>query len=152
MDLALEVEGGSLVSASSYDMRHPPENIIDGKDSTFWSTTGGFPQEAIIKLKDTAGVSIQTITTVTTNVRRLEIEKSQGPGASRWEPVYSTVLDDTEGDIQLHSQSVRGVESSHIKIKLTSGWGEHASVHRVSVLGKLTGPVSTSGRPAAYRD
>lgn len=71
VDLASQAEGATVVSASSYDMRHPPENIIDGHDFTFWCTTGGFPQEVVIKLKDMTGVSIQTITTVTTNGKRI---------------------------------------------------------------------------------
>jgi len=32
------------------DIRHPPQNVLDGKDETFFATTGLYPQEIVVDL------------------------------------------------------------------------------------------------------
>ena len=49
-DLANPAAGGSILSATSFDMMHAPDSIIDGDPSSFWSTTGSYPQEFVLKL------------------------------------------------------------------------------------------------------
>lgn len=56
----LGVDKGPLVQvvmATSVDTKHPPENAIDESEKSFWITTGLFPQELIIELKERAKVS-----------------------------------------------------------------------------------------------
>ena len=40
-----------VVSATSFDMRFNADNIFDSSLSTFWITTGLYPQELMIDLK-----------------------------------------------------------------------------------------------------
>ena len=59
-DLAHPSAGASILSATSYDMMHTPESIIDGNAGSFWSTTGSYPQEFVLKLgteSDVEGIS-----------------------------------------------------------------------------------------------
>lgn len=49
-DVALAAAGSSIAAATCADERHPPENTLDGTESTFWMTTGLFPQELVIAL------------------------------------------------------------------------------------------------------
>ena len=39
-DYAREEAGSQIVMATCVDDRFPPENMLDGKESTFWVTTG----------------------------------------------------------------------------------------------------------------
>ncbi len=55
-------DGPCLLVLLQVDDRFPPENILDGKDATFWMTTGMFPQECVLSLK--AGVKVSKITTL----------------------------------------------------------------------------------------
>ncbi|KAM9005858.1 intraflagellar transport protein 25 homolog isoform 1-T2 [Sarcophilus harrisii] len=48
VDLCLASEGTEVILATSSDEKYPPENMIDGNSTTFWTTTGMFPQEFII--------------------------------------------------------------------------------------------------------
>ena len=64
-DYAREENGGQVVMASCGDERFPPENMLDGKDSTYWVTTGMFPQEFVLKLDSCIRVS--KITTLSMN-------------------------------------------------------------------------------------
>lgn len=50
-DYAREGAGAQIVMCSSLDERFPPERMLDGKDSTFWMTTGMFPQEFVVSLR-----------------------------------------------------------------------------------------------------
>jgi hypothetical protein len=64
-DYAREENGAQIVMATSVDERFPPENMLDGKDSTFWMTTGMFPQEFVVALR--TGVHVSKITTLSLN-------------------------------------------------------------------------------------
>jgi hypothetical protein len=66
MELASAAKGATVVVATSFDARHPPDVVLDGRDSTFFTTTGQFPQEMIIKLSE-SGAAIQSVQTITTN-------------------------------------------------------------------------------------
>lgn len=56
-DYAREENGGSCVMASCVDERFLPECMLDGKDGTFWLTTGMFPQEFVLALESPVRVS-----------------------------------------------------------------------------------------------
>jgi heat shock protein beta-11 len=66
-DYAREENGAQIVMATCVDERFPPENMLDGKDSTFWMTTGMFPQEFVVALR--TGVHVSKITTLSLNGR-----------------------------------------------------------------------------------
>eukprot|EP00949_MAST-11_sp_MAST-11-sp1_P004929 g4929.t1 len=133
-DLASEHQGGSVVSASSYDNDHPPSLIVDGNDHTFWSSTGMYPQEFVIKLGSTS--QITRIKTLTTNVKKLVVERCEGVTPVSWEKVYDMEIPDTDGRLQVESNQVQRITANFLKFKLTSGWGDFATVHKVSVEGK----------------
>ena len=63
-----------VVCGSSCDPRHPPHNVADEKEGTFWMTTGMFPQMLVVRLvnnrNNDAPVDIEMIRTSTTNGRR----------------------------------------------------------------------------------
>ena len=40
-----------IIFASSYDEKHPPENIFDNNKKTFFSSTGMFPQEICVQFE-----------------------------------------------------------------------------------------------------
>jgi hypothetical protein len=57
MDFALASNGASVMMATANDDNHPSENVLDGKDDTFWITTGLFPHELVIKLSKRESIS-----------------------------------------------------------------------------------------------
>ena len=40
-----------VIFSSSYDEKHPPENIFDNNKKTFFSSTGMFPQEICVQFE-----------------------------------------------------------------------------------------------------
>lgn len=132
-DLAQE-STARIITASSYDGRHPPEHILDPEDSTFWSTTGTYPQEFVLQFGTISEVA--KVKVVTTNVRNLTIEKCEGSSPTSWEKVTVMELEDNEGRLQVESVTVRKFECSFLKFRIENGHGDHSTVHRVFCEGR----------------
>ncbi|KAF0720846.1 hypothetical protein AaE_010269, partial [Aphanomyces astaci] len=58
------VEGAQVTSATSFDPKFPPSNVLDGDTGTKWATCGLYPQEIIVQLATTSVISkVKTWTT-----------------------------------------------------------------------------------------
>mmetsp|Transcript_6229 Transcript_6229/g.19255 ORF Transcript_6229/g.19255 Transcript_6229/m.19255 type:complete len:127 (-) Transcript_6229:557-937(-) len=56
-DFARQENGAVVVMTSCEDDAFPADNVLDGKESSFWITTGMFPQEFVISLAKPVQVS-----------------------------------------------------------------------------------------------
>jgi len=148
--------------ASCVDERFPPENMLDGKDSTFWMTTGMFPQEFVLAMGKPIRVS--KVTTLSLNVKKLAVEKCETDNPSSFEKVFEVELANRGDRLQTEVHQVN-IKARYLKFTLLSGHGEFATVNRVSVVGEsLTGddggvmedegrPISAGmAAPGVYRD
>ena len=86
MQLASESQGCSVVSATSNDLVHLPSSILANERSgdsndNFWMSTGSFPQEIVIQLG--AASSIKSVDIVSLGVRKIQLDKCDGPQANR---------------------------------------------------------------------
>ena len=54
---------------------HPPECVSDGTPKTFWTTTGLFPQEIVLTLKDQ--IRISRVTFTSTGVQKLVVSRAR---------------------------------------------------------------------------
>ena len=133
-DLASARNGGEVYTASCHDARHPPSAIIEGDDSSFWQTTGGFPQEFILQLSSKAEVT--RVTTKTSNVKNLVVERCQASGPNQWEKVIDVVVDQSDGRLQVETNTLASKQANFLKFKVMSGYGDCASVHNVQVDGQ----------------
>ncbi|CAE8669448.1 unnamed protein product, partial [Polarella glacialis] len=79
--------GGRVLMASSVDGDHPPDNVIDGDEATYWISTGLYPQEILFELGKPATVS--GIWLSTTNVRMVRIEGCVEESAVTFETLAS---------------------------------------------------------------
>ncbi|XP_014880362.1 intraflagellar transport protein 25 homolog [Poecilia latipinna] len=127
----IDSSGAHVVLASSSDENHPPENITDGNNKTFWMSTGMFPQEFIIRFPETTNIS--TVIMDSYNIKHLKIERNTSPNAADFEPVTQEELEHTEGHLQLNSISLKGCSATHLRFIITEGYDHFVSVHRISV-------------------
>ena len=128
-DLAHMETGTEVHSTSSLDIEHQPDNIIDGDQSTFWTSTGLFPQEFVLKLG--ASASITKIKTSTTNVRHFVVESCDGPSPVTWVPVFDLELGNTgTGQLQVEVNKVKCL-ATWLKFKVLSGWSDFVTFHQV---------------------
>ncbi|XP_022056561.1 intraflagellar transport protein 25 homolog [Acanthochromis polyacanthus] len=131
IDSTLSSLGAKVVLAASSDENHPPENIIDGNTSTFWMSTGMFPQEFVIRFAEPTTVAAVTMDSY--NVKHLKIEKNTSQNASQFEPVTEKEFEHTEGHLQSNAISLNGSRATHLRFLIISGYDHFVSVHRVSV-------------------
>ncbi|XP_061423419.1 intraflagellar transport protein 25 homolog isoform X2 [Lethenteron reissneri] len=111
-DVALSSAGARVSLATSSDERHPAENVTDGSSSTFWMSTGTFPQEFIITLADV------------TSIQSMRIE------------CYNE-LEHNESNLQTEDINVKIVQAQHLRFIIRSAYDHFTSVHRVSVAGNI---------------
>lgn len=135
-ELALDPKyGAEILTATSFDLSHPPDNILDGAINTFWSTTGSYPQEFVVKLGSQA--EIASVSLFSSNIRELTVEACTGSSPTAWKEIFDTAVDDTEGQLQtFREEPDRTFSATYLKFKITTGWGDYATVHKLSVTGK----------------
>mmetsp|Transcript_16827 Transcript_16827/g.24699 ORF Transcript_16827/g.24699 Transcript_16827/m.24699 type:complete len:143 (-) Transcript_16827:186-614(-) len=138
-ELGLDTEGTSILTASCYDARHPPEHVIDGETNTFWATTGSFPQEIIVQLQGLA--TIQRIQTQTMNVQQLVVEKCSSAIATSWEKVTDTELQERDSGMQTQTHECPPrMAATFLKFRIEKGWSEYCTLHKISIQGSIQPP------------
>mmetsp|Transcript_5739 Transcript_5739/g.20593 ORF Transcript_5739/g.20593 Transcript_5739/m.20593 type:complete len:139 (-) Transcript_5739:2067-2483(-) len=131
--LATEASGAEVIAATSFDPAHPSHAVIDEDETTFWSTTGCFPQEVIIKFP--APVFITKVKTMTTNVRNLCVDKCDGASPVSWERVYAVEVGDADGRMQVEATQTPKLSATFLKIRILDGWDDFTTFHRLIVEG-----------------
>ena len=85
-NLALESSGASVSLSTAWDKNHIAENVIDGKDDTFWTTTGLFPHELIISFA--TPISVQNVTVFSSGLKRVALERTENEDPTAFEKIY----------------------------------------------------------------
>lgn len=145
-DYAREENGGQVVMASCHDERFPPDSMCDGKDNTFWATTGMYPQEFVLKLE--SAIRVSKITTLSMNVRKLAVEKCETEKPDQFEKVFEVELANRGERLQTEVHQVN-IRAKYLKFIILGGHGEFATVNRVSVVG---GDDNGGGYGGSYDD
>mmetsp|Transcript_51984 Transcript_51984/g.137318 ORF Transcript_51984/g.137318 Transcript_51984/m.137318 type:complete len:213 (+) Transcript_51984:120-758(+) len=140
-DQACERSGGRVFFASSRDPGHPPENAIDGRDGTYWISTGLYPQEIILQVSRPTIVASVKLTT--TRVRAVTVEVSSEERPLNFRTLAEEELEDTGVDrLQVREMACPSAESAQpvewVKLTIASGWSDFCSVHKLQVHGEVT--------------
>jgi len=114
--------------ATASDDRYPPENILDGKENSFWVTTGLYPHEFVVELKEAA--SISKIKMWSSHIKKLAIEKSNS--VDRFEKVLEVELQDKTSRLQIESHQV-DIKAKFVKFVIISGWDDFSAVNKISM-------------------
>lgn len=119
--------------ASCADDRYPPDNVLDGKDSSFWISTGMYPQEFVVMLDSV--VTVTKITTLSVNVKKLIVERCEQSTAVNFEKVFDVELSNRGDRLQteVHQLNMR---AKYLKFIISAGYHDFATINRVSVIGE----------------
>ncbi|XP_029474525.1 intraflagellar transport protein 25 homolog [Rhinatrema bivittatum] len=134
-DVCLSSVGARVVLATSSDEHYAPENILDGKSETFWTTTGMFPQEFIISFSGL--VKINKLSVQCYLVRSLKIEKSISKDPIHFERCAQKDLEHSEGQLQIEEFMLSGSQATHLRFIIESGYDHFVSIHRVMADGAM---------------
>ncbi|XP_068809311.1 intraflagellar transport protein 25 homolog isoform X2 [Struthio camelus] len=132
-DWCLSSAGAALVLATSSDEKHPPENMVDGRSETFWTTTGMFPQEFIIGFP--ACVKVRKVAVQCYLVRTLRIERSVSKEPVDFEQCIEKDLQYTEGELQTAEFPLPDFQATYLRFIIKSAFDHFVSVHRVMAEG-----------------
>jgi heat shock protein beta-11 len=152
MDL-IELGSANLVATSSDGEHHIGlllQKSATSDGSSFFMSTGLFPQEIIISLAEPA--NIKSIELSGRGIKVIELGKIDSPQTSNWDAVASSSLED-DGNIQrivLEAKTRNTFIASSVRLRIVSGWDSFVSIHKISVIGS---PVTTliDGSPAVAR-
>lgn len=122
-----------LFYATSLDSDHPPTNIIDNDETTFWMTTGLYPQEVVLQFKKPA--QITRITTITGKVKGMVVYAALDKELTEWNEIDSTNLPAQPIKQQETHQLNYQRTTYGIKLVITKGWGTFSAVYLVRVEG-----------------
>jgi hypothetical protein len=76
-----------------------------------------FPQEIVVQLGESA--MIKTLDVISTGIRKIQLDKCDGPQANTWEIVSASEASDGDGDLQrLSLQIPPRVTASYLRIKV----------------------------------
>ncbi|PVD23714.1 hypothetical protein C0Q70_16987 [Pomacea canaliculata] len=135
LDYASVKEGAQIVLSTSSDENHPPENIIDGLDETFWATTGLYPQEVIIRFKSPINISSVAISCF--NVQKIALEGSEQDNSDKFVLLSEQEFDRDDHHKQNEEIRVEGNKQVHcLRLLITSGYDHFVAVYNVKVNGR----------------
>jgi heat shock protein beta-11 len=117
-----------VVAATSYDIRHPPSAIVDGDAKSFWSSTGLFPQEFVLRLPAKASLSKLRIRCA--NIKHLVVERCDGASAVNFSSYVEQDLPDIDG-VQDVTVPTPGFPVTFLKVRITSAYVDFVFVYSV---------------------
>ncbi|KAK7101174.1 intraflagellar transport protein 25 homolog [Littorina saxatilis] len=133
-DVALASGGAQIALSTSSDDSHPPEHMIDGTDETFWTTTGLYPQEVIVRFQ--ALMSINSVELSSYDVQNIALETSESDSIDSFEPLAEKEVERTDHQLQTVEVSVGERRAQCLRIIINSGYDHFVAVHRLKVNGK----------------
>lgn len=128
------MSGLQVVCATSLDPEHPPSAAVDGKDASFWMTTGMFPQEIIVALPEAAALS--QLTVVSRAVRRMTVALSDSSQPTAFEQALEVEVapgGDDARDVQFEAHALGGTRARYVKLTIEDAHDEFCAVHKISV-------------------
>eukprot|EP00746_Dinoflagellata_sp_MGD_P066359 gnl/MRDRNA2_/MRDRNA2_27508_c0_seq1.p1 gnl/MRDRNA2_/MRDRNA2_27508_c0~~gnl/MRDRNA2_/MRDRNA2_27508_c0_seq1.p1 ORF type:complete len:137 (-),score=24.77 gnl/MRDRNA2_/MRDRNA2_27508_c0_seq1:85-495(-) len=133
LDYASKAQGAKVLMVSSLDERHLGENIIDGSDSTYWISTGLYPQEVLIELGSPAKISALKL--LMTNAHNVRVEGCGEDTPVNFKTLAEVEMENKSSRLQMKDVSVRSDEQLHfIKVMILSGWHDFCSVHKIAAI------------------
>jgi len=122
-----------VIFASSFDDRHPPQNILNN-NKEFWSTTGLYPQELILNL-DTA-TNINSVNISSYGIKKISIESCENDSAINF--IKQAEIFDVpfrDGKIQSFFLTFSGNKkmSKLIRIIIEEGYDDFCSLYNITL-------------------
>ena len=122
-----------LYYATSLDVDHPPQNAIEPNETTFWTTTGLFPQECAFKFKNPA--QIIRVTTITGKVKAIALYAATNKEMSEWVEIDTFNLPAQPIKQQeTHQLSLKNATYG-VKVIINQAWGPFAALYLLRIEG-----------------
>mmetsp|Transcript_10485 Transcript_10485/g.11767 ORF Transcript_10485/g.11767 Transcript_10485/m.11767 type:complete len:128 (-) Transcript_10485:57-440(-) len=124
-----------VISATSFDLRFSADNIFDSDPSTFWITTGLYPQELMIDLK--APHNLNELKVKSMRVKKMLIEgcASAESSETNFFKIGEKNFKGTGDSMQNEKISLTGAKGLlFLRVVIEEGYDDFASVHYVEMV------------------
>eukprot|EP00919_Chromeraceae_sp_WS-2016_P011628 GHVR01027161.1.p1 GENE.GHVR01027161.1~~GHVR01027161.1.p1 ORF type:complete len:149 (+),score=17.10 GHVR01027161.1:50-448(+) len=126
------IAGSKVVLVTSMDNRHPPENILNDDERSFWMSTGLYPQELIIEIADTT-LNIQCVKFMSTHLKSVSIEYTQESTPTNFLSASQPAeFINRNGRPQNETINFTKPDTAKfVKFIISRGWSSFASIHKI---------------------
>ena len=125
----------SVLYSTSLDQDHPPSNSIDENDSTFWTSTGLFPQEIAYSFKQPC--QIMRISVIAAKIKNMKVFEATNEECTEWSEIDEFSFQSVPIK-QLDTHQVNLQRTSYgIKLVINQGWGPFCALYSFSVEGPI---------------
>ena len=122
-----------VIFASSYDEKHPPENIFDNSKKTFFSSTGMFPQEICVQFEPFKIVKNVSITSH--GIKKIVISTCENDSAVKFEKqCEQSNVPDSGGLQNIKMDLKKNPRTKVLKIEVLEGYEDFFTIHTFGVL------------------
>ncbi|KAF5403863.1 hypothetical protein PHET_02671 [Paragonimus heterotremus] len=115
--------------STSFDELHPPDNVLQDEKSSFWITTGLFPQLLVISLAEPS--KIGRIRIISSCIKNIWIEVSSQIEPEEFEVKSELTLAYSDGHQQITEVSMNESNMRHLRLNIRSGYDHFVAVYKV---------------------
>lgn len=120
-----------VISATSFDMRFNPSNILTPDAKEFWITTGLYPQELIIDLG--APKNLNDLKIATSRAKKVQILGCENDTGADFKLLGDDEVASNHGAVSTtRINLVGGQKVKLLKIVIAEGHDDFAAVHQVT--------------------
>ncbi|TGZ62231.1 hypothetical protein CRM22_007559 [Opisthorchis felineus] len=117
--------------ATSLDEQHPPENVLDNDEKSFWITTGMFPQMLVLSL--TENTKVGNVTVISSCIKNMWVEVSSHPEPEEFDLKSELTIPYTDGHLQITEIRVNEQNMRHLRLTIRSGYDHFVAVYKVLI-------------------
>ena len=121
-----------IIFSSSYDEKHPPENILTPSKDKFFSSTGMFPQEICIQFDSVKLVKSLDITSY--GIKKLSIQTCENDSVVNFKnQVEEDKIKNEKGIQKIKLNLKKKPNVKVLKIEVLEGYEDFFSIHSVDI-------------------
>ena len=121
-----------IIFASSYDEKHPPENIFDNNKKTFFSSTGMFPQEICIQFDNPR--TVNSVGIVSYGIKKISIQTCENDSVVNFKNQAEQNEIPNTGSFQKNKLNlVKKPTVKVLKIEVLEGYEDFFTIQNVDI-------------------
>ena len=121
-----------IIFSSSYDEKHPPENILTPSKDKFFSSIGMFPQEICIQFDSVKPVKSLDITSY--GIKKLSIQTCENDSVVNFKnQVEEDKIKNEKGIQKIKLNLEKKPNVKVLKIEVLEGYEDFFSIHSVDI-------------------
>ena len=121
-----------IIFSSSYDEKHPPENILNPSKDKYFTSTGMFPQEICIQFETVK--SVKSVTIVSYGIKKVSIQTCENDSVVNFKTqAEQNEIPNERGLQKIKLNLVKNPNVKVLKIEVLEGYEDFFSIHSVEV-------------------